>query len=56
MNGIRLHIANEVENCSIQVSHNTGSILDSSKVTSLSDQCLASKGTINHGECNVTAF
>ena len=28
---------------------NTGSILDSSKVTSLSDQCLASKGTINHG-------
>ena len=37
----------------IQVSQNTGSILDSSNVTSLSDQCLASKGTINCGECTV---
>ena len=43
MNGIRLQIASEVENCSIQVSQNVGS---SAEVNSLSDQCLADKLTI----------
>ena len=47
MNGIRLQIANKVENCSIQVSHNTDS---NAEVNSLSNQCLDDKFTRIHRE------